>query len=191
MARLLQHVLLSPGGGQMAPQPRCPVGLPACLLLGEPSWGKTHLLFLTAARTASQEGKQVLFISPGPVQALPSPLLALDPMSLKRIQFLYPRTFEDLLHRLASLHETEGALPSLVLLEGLESYLEGTNDQRAVLISALLLDTVAFCSQKLRSGPGSGCQGCQLIVSLQVRTNPRVRCLPLDVKGIRRLSARS
>ncbi|XP_041032878.1 ATPase SWSAP1 [Carcharodon carcharias] len=129
--------------------------LGACLLLGEESCGKTSLLFLAAASAAGREGRRVLFLAPSPVQALPSPLLSLEPSSLRRIQFAYPRSAEELLEAVASLHESPCSLPSLILLDGLDRYLQGACGQdmaqQVALIAALLRDSATWLSEKLRS----------------------------------------
>ncbi|XP_067828940.1 ATPase SWSAP1 [Heptranchias perlo] len=139
--------------------------LAACLLLGENSCGKTSLLFLAAATAAAQEGRRVLFLAPSPIQALPAPLLSLDPLSLKRIQFAYPRSAEELLQAVASLHESPGCLPSLILLDGLDDYLRQDTGRQAALIAALLRDSAAWVTEKLRTSAG-----CQVIVTLKTLT---------------------
>ncbi|XP_020376192.2 ATPase SWSAP1 [Rhincodon typus] len=134
--------------------------LGACLLLGEESPGRSSLLFLVAAEAAGQWGRRVLFLSPSPVQALPAPLLLLEPGSLRRIQFAYPRTAEGLLEALACLHESpRSLLPSLLLLDGLDRYLQGCGQdtpRQAARIAALLRDSASWLSEKLQ--PGTECQ---------------------------------
>ncbi|XP_067876904.1 ATPase SWSAP1 [Heterodontus francisci] len=173
MAEVLLHVLSSFSDGDS----RAGVtrdwdsrDLGACLLLGEESCGKTALLFLAAATVAGQEGGRVLFLAPSPLQALPSPLLSLEPGSLRRIQFAYPRSAEELLEAVASLHESAcSGLPSLILLDRLDSYLQGgcgrDMAQQAALIAALLRDSATWITEKLQPSPG-----CQLIVTLKTLT---------------------
>uniref|UniRef100_UPI00398E60D8 ATPase SWSAP1 n=1 Tax=Pristiophorus japonicus TaxID=55135 RepID=UPI00398E60D8 len=141
----------------------------ACLLLGEPSCGKSSLLFLAAASQAGQEGGRVLFLAPSAIQALPAPLLRLEPRSLRRIQFAYPSSAEELLEALASLHQSPAVLPSLILLDGLEHYLQAGCGQdsasQAALIAALLWDSAAWLSEKLRPNAE-----CQVIVTFKTLT---------------------
>ncbi|XP_078387557.1 ATPase SWSAP1 [Cetorhinus maximus] len=169
MVEILLHVLNSFSGVESRTDVTKGWGtrdLGACLLLGEESWGKTSLLFLAAATAAGQEGRRVLFLAPSPVQALPWPLLGLEPGSLRRIQFAYPRSAEELLGAVASLHESPGSLPSLVLLDGLDRYLRGAPAcgrdmaQQVALIAALLRDSATWLSEKLRSS-------AQIIATLQ------------------------
>ncbi|GCC31851.1 hypothetical protein chiPu_0010311 [Chiloscyllium punctatum] len=131
----------------------------ACLLLGEESRGRSSLLFLAAAEAAGHGGRRVLFLAPRPVQALPAPLLLLEPGSLRRVEFAYPRTADGLLRALATLHRSpRGGLPSLLLLDGLDRYLRGCGPetaQRAARIAALLRDSAGWLSQQQQ--PGARC----------------------------------
>ncbi|XP_072347096.1 ATPase SWSAP1-like [Scyliorhinus torazame] len=142
----------------------------ACLLLGEESCGKSALLFLAAAAVAARGGRdRVLFLAPRPLQALPPPLLRLEPGGLRRIQFAYPGSAEGLLEVLASLHQSPGCLPSLLLLDGLDGYLRGPGHgdraHQAALISALLRDSAAWISETLPQRAQ-----CQVIVTLKTLT---------------------
>uniref|UniRef100_H3B5Z3 SWIM-type zinc finger 7 associated protein 1 n=1 Tax=Latimeria chalumnae TaxID=7897 RepID=H3B5Z3_LATCH len=123
----------------------------SCLLLGEGSSGKTSLLFL-AALVAAEEGKKVMFLSPKPIQALPAPLLesraGLNPLSLKKIQFLYPQSREEFMKLIATVHEKGSSLPSLIIVDGLEAYLTD-NIKQTAHISALLVDMAAFISENI------------------------------------------
>ncbi|XP_030052821.1 ATPase SWSAP1 [Microcaecilia unicolor] len=145
---------------------------PRCLLLGERHSGKTVLLCLAAVRAAAENGRPVLFLARRPLQSLPA--VGRDPLTLKKVQFLYPCSSEELLKVVASLHERDQAFPSLILLDGLEEYLTGDiGQQEAALISALLVDTAAYFTQKLQSTSGvpgvdaCGCC-CHLLISMRV-----------------------
>ncbi|XP_043550797.1 ATPase SWSAP1 isoform X2 [Chiloscyllium plagiosum] len=131
----------------------------ACLLLGEESRGRSSLLFLAAAEAAGRGGRRVLFLAPSPVQALPAPLLPLEPGSLRRIEFAYPRTADGLLQALATVHRAaRGGLPSLLLVDGLDRYLQGGGQetaQRAARVAALLRDSAGWLSQQQQ--PGARC----------------------------------
>ncbi|XP_041099428.1 ATPase SWSAP1, partial [Polyodon spathula] len=149
-----------------------------CAVLGEAGCGKTALLFLSAVIAASEFGVPVLFLSPSPIRTLPAPLqrarAGVHLPSMKKIQFKYPRTAVDLLRDVASLHESDKNLPSLIVIDGLDQYLHSAGDQQSLLagrLCALLADTASFVSQKLtsaRSDGGSGIapQDCQVIISL-------------------------
>ncbi|XP_060710998.1 ATPase SWSAP1 [Hemiscyllium ocellatum] len=156
MAEVLLHVLGScSDAGSRADVDRAG-GAGACLLLGEESRGRSSLLFLAAAEAAGRGGGRVLFLAPRPVQALPAPLLPLEPAGLRRIEFAYPRTAGGLLRALAALHrDPRGGLPSLLLLDGLDRYLQGVGGQEAARIAALLRDTAGWLSQQQQ--PGAGC----------------------------------
>uniref|UniRef100_W5MN76 SWIM-type zinc finger 7 associated protein 1 n=1 Tax=Lepisosteus oculatus TaxID=7918 RepID=W5MN76_LEPOC len=147
----------------------------SCILLGGRGCGKTCLLFLTAVMAASELGRKVIFLSPTPIQTLPAPLMearaGLDPASLKKIKFVYPRTAEELLRDVACLHEAAGAPPSLLIVDGLECYLRWGGEgeqahQMAARLSALLCDTSTFLSRARAGAPGDPPAECQLIVSL-------------------------
>ncbi|XP_072550117.1 ATPase SWSAP1 isoform X2 [Salminus brasiliensis] len=95
-----------------------------------------------------------------------------------KIRFVYPKTLEELLEDVASLHELvsePGALPSLLIVDGLERYVCGPAAQdkipqeaqsAAAHLVALLHDTAAFLTQKL--GDRDENQGqSRVIVSFQ------------------------
>ncbi|XP_029441009.1 ATPase SWSAP1-like [Rhinatrema bivittatum] len=103
---------------------------PRCLLLGERRSGKTALLCLAALRAAAEDGRTVLFLARRPLRSLPGG--GRDPLTLKKIHFLYPRSSEELLKVVASLHEHGQAFPSLILLDGLEEYLSHDGGQQEV-----------------------------------------------------------
>ncbi|KAG5832851.1 hypothetical protein ANANG_G00295580 [Anguilla anguilla] len=157
-----------------------------CMIVGERCGIKTSLLFLAAVTAASELGVKVLFLTPTPIQKLPAPLqdsLAnLNPDGLKKIKFMYPRSQEELLQDVASLHESacgSAAPPSLLIVDGLERYL-GRGRGRArggawrqpagdgwlavAHISALLVDTAAFLGRKLEERGGAGAS-CRVLVS--------------------------
>ncbi|XP_058864172.1 ATPase SWSAP1-like [Acipenser ruthenus] len=151
-----------------------------CVVLGEAGCGKTALLFLSAVMAASEFGVRVVFLSRTPIHTLPAPLqgarAGVDLLSLKKIQFKYPRSAVDLLRDVASLHENDKTLPSLIVIDGLDQYLRSAGDHSqqsliAARLSALLADTASFVSQKLTSarsdgGSGNAPQECQVIISL-------------------------
>lgn len=92
----------------------------------------------------------------------------------QKITFNYPRTLEELLHQVASLHESPTP-PSLIIVDRLEGFLcspaGGSNsglhsgDQScAAHLSALLCDTAAFLTQVLEQR-GSRLAPCRIIAS--------------------------
>uniref|UniRef100_A0A8C5G209 SWIM-type zinc finger 7 associated protein 1 n=1 Tax=Gouania willdenowi TaxID=441366 RepID=A0A8C5G209_GOUWI len=90
-----------------------------------------------------------------------------------KIQFSYPRTVEELLQQVASLHEstnTSPAPPSLIIVDRLECFLRSHSrfpqgeQSCAAHVCALLCDAAAFFSQKLES-QGSSSGPCRLITS--------------------------
>ncbi|XP_053226926.1 ATPase SWSAP1 isoform X2 [Podarcis raffonei] len=84
----------------------------------------------------------------------------------RRIHFLYPPSFRELLQLVASLHETFSCSLSLVVLDGLEEYLGGcSSPAMAAQLVALLLDTANHFSQKL---PVESAAGCKLVVSMRL-----------------------
>ncbi|KAJ8404175.1 hypothetical protein AAFF_G00339480 [Aldrovandia affinis] len=155
-----------------------------CMIVGERCGIKTSLLFLTAVTAAAELGVRVLFLTPSPIQSLSGPLkdsLAnLDPDGLKKIKFMYPRSQEELLQDVASLHECvrgPAGPPSLLIVDGLEHYLgaggrgptaaRGEDQSAAAHVAALLADTAAFLTQKLEER-GEACAPCRVIVSFDV-----------------------
>lgn len=162
MARLLRRVL-----GQQeraSPEDR------PCLLLGEGSSGKTSLLLAAALSSSAEEGRRTVFISRSPLQRLPES--ARDPLSLKKIHFVYPRSLEELLSLIAAMHENTRSSPSLVILDGMDEFLVGNSGQQVVArLSALLVDTAAYFTSKLRSASRSlddaSCC-CHLIASMRL-----------------------
>ncbi|KAM6469207.1 ATPase SWSAP1 isoform 2-T2 [Liasis olivaceus] len=104
----------------------------------------------------------------------PRPLLLLGPTgsgrstllfrAALRIHFLYPPSFQELLQLVASLHQTLSSSPSMIVLDGLEEYLNSCSSPcTAAQLVALLLDTSNYFSQK-RSHLSVD---CQLIVSMK------------------------
>ncbi|XP_072925096.1 ATPase SWSAP1 [Hemitrygon akajei] len=138
-----------------------------CLLLGTRSQAKTWLLFQAAAAVAGRDGGRVLLLAPRPVRALPAPLLQLEPPGLRRLQLVYPRSARQLLHAVASLHESPARPPALILLDGADEFLRGDRDVggEAALLAALLRDTAAWANKRL-----SPSTQCQVIVTLQTLT---------------------
>ncbi|MBN3305779.1 SWAP1 ATPase, partial [Amia calva] len=129
---------------------------------------------------ASELGLKVLFLCPSPMQTLPAALqdgrASLDPVSLKKMKFVYPRSVEELLGNIARLHVQDRVPPNLVIVDGLDRYLcaegEGAGEQQqqvAAHLSALLHDTASFLSQVLTGAcaetPADPCRRCQVIAS--------------------------
>ncbi|XP_055975412.1 ATPase SWSAP1 [Sorex fumeus] len=134
------------------------------LLLGGPGSGKTTLLFAAALEAAGEGRGPVLFLTRRPLQSLPRRSGAvLDPLRLQKIRFQYPPSTQELLWLLCSAHEIRGPAPSLLLLDGLEEYLlEDLGTQDPAYLVALLLDTAAHFSHRVRGG-------CGLMVALQTQ----------------------
>ncbi|CAH2272965.1 ATPase SWSAP1 [Pelobates cultripes] len=122
---------------------------PPLLLIGPHDCGKTALLFMAAVVAAEEGAGPVIYLSRDPLQKLPGAgKLARDPLILKQIRFLYPKTLEELLQLLSSLHLTSPS-PYLLLLDGLELFLSpGCSPTDGAFLSALLLDS----STNLRCG---------------------------------------
>lgn len=94
--------------------------------------------------------------------------------TLKKTTFFYPRTLEQLLLQVASLHESPPP-PSLIVVDRLESFLRGPaggcstgcfsgEQSSAARLSALLCDTAAFLTQVLEQR-GSTSSPCRVIAS--------------------------
>ncbi|KAL2101012.1 hypothetical protein ACEWY4_002773 [Coilia grayii] len=91
------------------------------------------LLFLAAVTAAADLDLKVLFYTHTAIQKFPVPvnetMTDLKPDSLKKIKFVYRRSLEELLLDVASQHElasgAAASAPSLVLVDGLDSYLHG------------------------------------------------------------------
>ncbi|KAJ8251769.1 hypothetical protein GJAV_G00225240 [Gymnothorax javanicus] len=152
---------------------------PTCMIVGDHCGVKTSLLFLAAITAASELGIKVFFLSPTPIQKLPGSLqdsLAhLNPDDLKKINFKYPKSRQEMLQDVATLHEFASgpaAPPSLIIVDRLEHYvgvgsgagLEREDQQAAAHIAALLADTAAFLSRKLEERGGASAP-CRVIVS--------------------------
>ncbi|XP_062310413.1 ATPase SWSAP1 [Osmerus eperlanus] len=147
------------------------------LVIGDKNISRSLLLF-AAVKAASEMGMKVLFLTQTQIKSLPASLQhcmsSLSPDNLKNIKFVYPRTVEELLQEVASLHEST-APPSLVIVDGLEGYLAcpgrshgGQLGQQssAAHVSALLYDTAAFLTQTLEKRVSS-LDPCRVIVSFQ------------------------
>lgn len=161
----------------------------AALLVGEHCISRAMLL-LTAVTATSQMGARVLFFTQTKIQEIPASVQRcvpnLSPEALKKIQFLYPKTLEELLQQVSGLHEaathTSAALPSLIIVERLDSYLaspgsagSGSSSSGgyqlrhyscAAHLSSLLLDTSAFLThlqQQQQQDPSTA--ACRLIGS--------------------------
>ncbi|XP_066498973.1 ATPase SWSAP1 [Hoplias malabaricus] len=153
----------------------------------------TSLLFLAAVTAATELGVKVLFFSQSQIQSLPfgfqgsSSSSALKPDCLKKIRFVYPKTLEDLLEDVASLHELvsdAAALPRLVIVDGLERFVSGPSVQdrpqqeaqsTVAHVVALLHDTVTFLTQNSEARAENLTQ-CRLIVSIQPERKSQGGC---------------
>ncbi|XP_041812608.1 ATPase SWSAP1 isoform X2 [Chelmon rostratus] len=129
-------------------------------------------------------GMKVIFFTQTQIQSLPVSLQkcvpSLSPQCLKKIKFSYPRTVEELLQQVASLHEstnTSPTPPSLIIVDRLEGYLRGPRDGShsgfhpgeqscAAHLSALLCDSAAFLTHLLKQRSSSSAP-CRLIASFQ------------------------
>ncbi|XP_007423088.1 ATPase SWSAP1 isoform X1 [Python bivittatus] len=146
------------GAGAVGPRPR------PLLLLGPTGSGRSTLLFRAALVGASVvSSARVLFLAPRPLERLPGGKAA-GAGAIQRIHFLYPASFQELLQLVASLHQTLSSSSSMIVLDGLEEYLNNCSSPcTAAQLVALLLDTSNYFSQK-RSHLSVG---CQLIVSMK------------------------
>ncbi|KAK5856699.1 hypothetical protein PBY51_008277 [Eleginops maclovinus] len=150
-----------------------PASACSALLLGDSSISRSVLL-LSAVTAASELGVRVVFFAQTQIQSLPVSLKkcvpSLSPESLKKIKFSYPRTLEELLQQVASLHESQNTSPtppSLIIVDRLEGYLGGTHSgdkSSAAHLSALLCDSAAFLTQILKERSPSSAP-CRLIAS--------------------------
>ncbi|KAM9843170.1 ATPase SWSAP1 [Aulostomus maculatus] len=166
----------SPGG-----RPPPPTTCSSPLVLGEINISRSVLL-LAAVTAASEMGMKVVFFAQNQIQSLPPSLQKylpnLSPQTLKKIKFCYPRTVEELLVQVASLHEssnTSPTPPSLIIVDRLQGFLRtpGGGGQSefhlgeqscAAHLSALLFDTAAFLTHVLeQQAPGLG--PCRIIAS--------------------------
>ncbi|KAG7505098.1 hypothetical protein JOB18_023740 [Solea senegalensis] len=153
------------------------------LVLGDNSVSHS-LLLLAAVTAASQLGIRVMFFTRTHIRRLPACVHKCvpspSPESLKKIQFSYPRTVEELLQQIASLHESTSpcpAPPSLIIVDRLESFLcapgvgshsefQSGEQSCAAHLSALLCDTAAFLTQVLEQRSSSA-GPCRVIASFQ------------------------
>ncbi|XP_037649157.1 ATPase SWSAP1 [Sebastes umbrosus] len=153
------------------------------LLVGDSRISRSVLL-LAAVTAASETDMRVMFFTQTQIQSLPVALqkcnTSLSPESLKKIKFSYPRTVEELLQQVASLHEstnTSPTPPSLIIVDRLEGYLCGPGggshsgfhpgeQSCAAHLSALLCDSAAFLTQLLRQRCPSSAP-CRIIASFQ------------------------
>ncbi|KAI5619136.1 SWIM-type zinc finger 7 associated protein 1 [Silurus asotus] len=146
------------------------------LVIGDEDINKS-LLFLTAVTAASEMGLRVLFFTKNQIQSLPVTVkdlsISLKPESLKKIRFVYPKTLEELLEDVASLHELvleNAPLPSLLIVDGLEQYVcvqdrpQQDCQSTSAHVVALLHDTAAFLKAR---GEKSQQPSCRVIVSYQ------------------------
>ncbi|XP_029944943.1 ATPase SWSAP1 isoform X2 [Salarias fasciatus] len=158
-----------------------PQGAYSALVVGDREISRSVLL-LAAVTAASEMGIKVVFFTQSQIQSLPVSLQrcvpSLSPESLKKIRFSYPRTLEELLLQVASLHESphiSPTPPSLIIVDRLESFLRGSRagsdsglhpgeQSSTAHISALLSDTTAFLSHVLEQR-GSSSGPCRLIAS--------------------------
>ncbi|KAM4534679.1 ATPase SWSAP1 [Fundulus diaphanus] len=163
-----------PSVGAPSPAPR---SSSTALLVGEHRLSRSVLL-LAAVTAASELGVRVAFFAQSQIQSLPVCLqrgsASLSPEGLKKITFSYPRTLEQLLHQVASLHESPSP-PSLIIVDRLDGFLRepvaGSHagfysgpESCAAHVSALLCDTAAFLSRALEQR-GSSSAPCRVIAS--------------------------
>ncbi|KAM4716966.1 ATPase SWSAP1 [Anableps anableps] len=161
-----------PSAGPPSPAPRC-----STLIVGEHRLSRSVLL-LAAVTAASELGVRVAFFAQTQIQSLPECLqrcsATQNPEGLKKITFSYPRTIEELLQQVASLHESPSP-PSLVIIDRLDGFLRepavgshvgfhSGEESRAAHLSALLCDTAAFLTEVLEK-KGSGSSPCRVIGS--------------------------
>ncbi|XP_039901664.1 ATPase SWSAP1 [Simochromis diagramma] len=157
------------------------------LVVGDHSLSRSVLL-LASVTAAAEMGIKVMFFTQTQIQSLPPSLQRcvpnLSPESLKKIKFSYPRTVEELLQQVASLHEptnTSPTPPSLIIVDRLESFLSGPGGSSqsgfhpgerscAAHIAALLCDTAAFLTQVLEQR-GSSSAPCRIIASFLSEVN--------------------
>uniref|UniRef100_A0A3P9I1B9 SWIM-type zinc finger 7 associated protein 1 n=1 Tax=Oryzias latipes TaxID=8090 RepID=A0A3P9I1B9_ORYLA len=128
----------------------------------------SSLLLLAAITAASEMGIRVAFFTQTQIQSLP------ETLRRGKTTFFYPRTLEQLLLQVASLHESPPP-PSLIVVDRLESFLRGPaggcstgcfsgEQSSAARLSALLCDTAAFLTQELEQR-GSTSAPCRVIAS--------------------------
>lgn len=158
------------------------------LVVGEHNLSRSVLL-LAAVTAASESGLRVSFFTRTQIQSLPVALQrrvpSLNPGTLKKIKFCYPRTLEELLVQVAGLHESLNSSPSppaLLIVDSLEGYLctpfpnnLHTSEQSSTAhLSALLCDTASFLTQVLEK-QGSNSAPCRVIASFQPQegTDPK------------------
>ncbi|XP_072225194.1 ATPase SWSAP1 [Leuresthes tenuis] len=151
----------------VSPPPPC-----SALMVGDRRVSRSVLL-LAAVTAASEMGVKVVFFAQTQIQSLPVSLQrcvpSLSPESLKKITFCYPRTLDELLQQVASLHESPTP-PSVIIINGLEDFLhshsgfQSGEQSCAAHLAALLCDTAAFLTQVLEQrGPSSA--PCRVIAS--------------------------
>ncbi|RVE69057.1 hypothetical protein OJAV_G00074050 [Oryzias javanicus] len=163
---------------QKEPVVRPPSAASSSVLLVGDRGVSSSLLLLAAVTAASEMGIRVAFFTQTQIQSLPETLRrcvpSLRPEGLKKTTFFYPRTLEQLLLHVASLHESPTP-PALVVVDRLESFLRapagGSNaglstreQSSAAHVSALLCDTAAFLTRVLEQR-GSGSAPCRIIAS--------------------------
>ncbi|KAG7237441.1 hypothetical protein INR49_032287 [Caranx melampygus] len=160
----------------------------SALVVGDHSVSRSVLL-LAAVTAASHVDMRVMFFTQTQIQSLPASLQkclpSLSPESLKKIKFSYPGTVEELLQQMASLHESNNMSPtppSLIIVDGLESFLSGLRGGShsgfhsgelscAAHLSALLCDTASFLTQVLEQRSSSS-GPCRIIASFQPDIDP-------------------
>ncbi|XP_043955261.1 ATPase SWSAP1 [Gambusia affinis] len=161
-----------PSAGPPSPAPRS-----SALVVGEHRLSRSVLL-LAAVTAASELGVRVAFFAQTQIQSLPECLqrcsATQNPEGLKKITFSYPRTLEELLQQVASLHESP-CPPSLIIIDRLDGFLRGAvagshlgfhsgDESRAAHLAALLCDTAAFLTEVLEKR-GSSSAPCRSIAS--------------------------
>uniref|UniRef100_A0A3B3DEA6 SWIM-type zinc finger 7 associated protein 1 n=1 Tax=Oryzias melastigma TaxID=30732 RepID=A0A3B3DEA6_ORYME len=143
---------------QKEPAVRPPSAASSSVLLVGDRGVSSSLLLLAAVTAASEMGIRVAFFTQTQIQSLPE--------TLRRCKttFFYPRTLDQLLLHVASLHESPTP-PALIVVDRLESFLRDPAEQSsAAHVSALLCDTASFLTQVLEKR-GSGSAPCRIIAS--------------------------
>ncbi|KAH0549166.1 uncharacterized protein LOC123260913 [Cotesia glomerata] len=122
------------------------------LLLGPPITAKSFLF--EAAMHWAEKGNLVFFITPSPLKSFPAQYhdrKDVPPAIYDMIKFLYLETYDVLAEQLVDLH-TFSKLPSLILVDNLDTYIKGVQnteleDMHIAKLCAVLHDSVNACSR--------------------------------------------
>lgn len=141
------------------------------LLIGPPTCGRTSLLFEFAFQTAEislndnfssnnisnseSSYNNVLYIAPRRIEKLPNLVgnrkTAPCSNKLKNIHIYYPLNFEECMDLLSNIRSKEDVSYQMVIVDDFDLYLEDSKKeltQKTAALSAMLVDTVAYFSQK-------------------------------------------